>query len=108
MTEKTLTGRTPIELLILSACQTASGDNRATLGLAGMAVKAGARSTVGTLWSVNDQASSELMSQFYRFLNQKQFNKSEALREAQLKLLNNSFFRHPFYWSSYILVGNWL
>lgn len=108
LTEKTLTGRTPIELLILSACQTASGDNRATLGLAGMAVKAGARSTVGTLWSVNDQASSELMSEFYRFLNQKQFNKSEALRQAQLKLLNNSFFRHPFYWSPYILVGNWL
>ncbi|EDZ96744.1 TPR repeat protein [Limnospira maxima CS-328] len=108
LTEKTLTGRTPIELLILSACQTASGDNRATLGLAGMAVKAGARSTVGTLWSVNDQASSELMSQFYRFLNQKQLNKSEALREAQLKLLNTSLFRHPFYWSPYILVGNWL
>lgn len=108
LTEKTLDGRNPIELLVLSACQTASGDDRAALGLAGMAVRAGARSTVGTLWSVNDQATSELMSQFYRFLNQKNLTKAEALRAAQLELLNNEFYDHPFYWSPYILVGNWL
>ncbi|MGC9524360.1 MAG: CHAT domain-containing protein [Limnospira sp.] len=108
LTEKTLDGRNPIELLVLSACQTASGDDRAALGLAGMAVRAGARSTVGTLWSVNDQATSELMSRFYHLLNQENLTKAEALRAAQLELLNNDFYEHPFYWSPYILVGNWL
>lgn len=108
LTAKSLSDRTPIELLILSACQTASGDNRASLGLAGMAVRAGARSTVGTLWSVNDESTSELMSLFYKFLNQNKLTKVEALRAAQLELLKNKFFQHPFYWSPYILVGNWL
>ena len=54
-----------IDLLILSACKTAEGDNRAILGLAGLAVKAGSSSTMATLWQVGDQATVEFMKHFY-------------------------------------------
>ncbi|MGL5881486.1 MAG: CHAT domain-containing protein, partial [Xenococcaceae cyanobacterium] len=100
----------PIELMVLSACQTASGDNRAALGMAGMAIRSGARSTLATLWSVQDQSTSVLMTEFYQKLNQKNNNltKAEALRQAQLALLNSKEYRHPFYWAPFVLVGNWL
>ncbi len=98
----------PIELLVLSACQTATGDNRAALGLAGMAVRSGARSTLATLWSVKDQSTAALMAQFYRDLIQPGVSKAEALRQAQLSLLKQDKFQHPFYWAPFILVGNWL
>ncbi|MDJ0659300.1 MAG: CHAT domain-containing protein [Crocosphaera sp.] len=101
----------PVELLVLSACQTASGDKQAALGLAGMAVRSGARSTIATLWSVKDQSTARLMTDLYRNLNQAsvaQENKAEALRQAQLSLLRSPEFSHPFYWSAFVLVGNWL
>ncbi|MGK7881689.1 MAG: CHAT domain-containing protein [Crocosphaera sp.] len=101
-------GSNPIELLILSACETASGDSRAALGLAGFAVRAGARSTLATLWSVNDQAAAVIMEQFYKQLSTNKLSKAEALRKAQLTMLKNRWYRHPFYWSAYTLVGNWL
>ena len=97
-----------IELLVLSACETATGDRRAALGMAGMAVRAGAKSTLATLWSVNDRATSELMSDFYRELSDKRLPKAEAVRQAQLSLLNNRLYQHPFYWAPYVLLGNWL
>jgi len=59
-----------VELLTLSACETAAGDDRAALGLAGVAVKAGARSALATLWSVNDEGSSDLVGDFYRTLRE--------------------------------------
>lgn len=95
-----------VELLVLSACQTASGDERATLGLAGIAVRAGARSTVATLWSVNDESTAELMSQFYRELTNTSLSKAEALRRAQIAVLAK--YETPYYWAPYVLVGNWL
>ncbi|NEU79335.1 CHAT domain-containing protein, partial [Nostoc sp. UIC 10630] len=106
----------PLELLALSACETATGDSRATLGLAGVAVRAGARSTLASLWSVNDESTSELMSEFYRELvhtnGRKNVNKAEALRQAQLALLNNRVpdkkWERPYYWAPFVLVGNWL
>ncbi|MBD2040844.1 CHAT domain-containing protein [Microcoleus sp. FACHB-672] len=97
----------PIELLILSACQTAAGDKRAALGLAGVAVRSGAGSTLATLWSVKDQSTAELMSEFYRKITQSGVSKAEALRQAQLSLLKNPGSEHPFYWAPFILVGNW-
>ncbi len=99
-----------IELLVLSACETAVGDDRAALGLAGMAVRAGARSTLATLWSVNDQATALAIKHFYEQLTEPtvSMTKTEALREAQLTLINSSRFNHPYYWSSFILIGNWL
>jgi CHAT domain-containing protein len=98
----------PLELLVLSACQTASGDERAALGLAGVAVRSGARSTVATLWSVSDEAAAALMIQFYQELTQPGMTKAEALRRAQISLLKQPKFRPPFYWSPFVLVGNWL
>ncbi|HEY9769195.1 MAG TPA: CHAT domain-containing protein [Coleofasciculaceae cyanobacterium] len=97
-----------LELLVLSACETATGDERAALGLAGMAVRAGAKSTLATLWSINDRATAELMSDFYRELSERHLPKAEAVRQAQLSLLHNRWYRHPFYWASYVLLGNWL
>ncbi|MEO0455747.1 MAG: CHAT domain-containing protein [Cyanobacteria bacterium P01_A01_bin.114] len=98
----------PIELLVLSACETAASDKRAGLGLAGTAVRAGARSTLATLWSVNDEATSELIDQFYQRLDQPNMTRAEALRQAQLRLLNNPKYRQPIYWAAYVLLGNWL
>jgi CHAT domain-containing protein len=101
-------GRKPIELLILSACQTAVGDKRAALGLAGVAVRSGARSTVATLWSVQDQSTADLMTRFYGALNKTGGSKAESLRQAQIALLKSSEYRNPYYWAPFVLVGNWL
>ncbi|NER52552.1 MAG: CHAT domain-containing protein, partial [Symploca sp. SIO1A3] len=100
----------PIELLVLSACQTAAGDKRATLGLAGFALRSGARSTMASLWSVHDESTADLMSEFYRQLTQTNppMTKAEALRQAQLTLLRDVKYNHPYFWASFVLVGNWL
>ncbi len=98
----------PIELLVLSACETATGDKRAALGLAGVAVRSGARTTLASLWQVDDKSTAMLMSEFYRQLkNNPALSKSEALRRAQEFIFQN-YQEHPFYWAPYVLVGNWL
>jgi CHAT domain-containing protein len=96
-----------LELLVLSACQTAAGDSRAALGLAGVAVRSGARSTIATLWLVNDAATGSLMAQFYRELGQTGVSKAEALRRAQVTLLKGRY-KNPYFWAPFVLVGNWL
>lgn len=98
----------PIELLVLSACETASGDQRAVLGLAGVAVRSGARSTIATLWQVNDASSAVLMAEFYNQLSQPGVTKAEALRRAQLSILQQGRYSDPYYWAPFVLVGNWL
>ena len=98
----------PIELMVLSACQTAEGDDRAALGLAGMAIRSGARSTLATLWAVNDQSTAALITQFYQELSNTNLSKADALRAAQIKILQTPEFSHPFYWSPFVLIGNWL
>ncbi|MBE9077573.1 CHAT domain-containing protein [Romeria aff. gracilis LEGE 07310] len=97
-----------IELLVLSACETAAGDSRAALGLAGVAARAGARSILASLWNLDDETSAVLMDQFYRSLSQSSTTKATALRQAQLSLLRNPGYEHPRYWAPYVLVGNWL
>ncbi|TYQ30941.1 CHAT domain-containing protein [Pseudanabaena sp. UWO310] len=119
-----------IEMLTLSACETAVGNN---LGISGLAVESGARSILASLWAVSDVGTAPLMISFYKaFPNA--ISKATALRQAQLDLLkgkvrieNNRIvgveglapitlpkgtwhvdLRHPFFWSSFILVGNWL
>lgn len=99
---------TPIELLVLSACTTATGDERAGLGLAGIAVRAGARSTVASLWTVNDEATADLMTRFYQELNNPNVTKAEALRRAQISVLQQENYAHPYFWAAFVLVGNWL
>ena len=119
-----------IEMLTLSACETAVGNN---LGISGLAVESGARSILASLWAVSDVGTAPLMISFYKaFPNA--LSKAMALRQAQLdllkgkvKIVNNQIVgvdglaaialpkgtgnvdtRHPFFWSSFILVGNWL
>jgi len=98
-----------IELLILSACQTADGDDRAALGLAGIAVRSGARSTIASLWNIDDRATSELISHFYQELASPgaPITRAEALRRAQVSLIRAGY-ASPLFWSPYVLVGNWL
>jgi CHAT domain-containing protein/lipopolysaccharide biosynthesis regulator YciM len=102
------TGNNPIELLILSACRTATGDDRAALGLAGVAVRSGARSTLASLWYISDQSTSLLMGKFYELLSQQNMTKAEALRQAQLHLMRDPQYANPYYWAPFVLVGNWL
>jgi CHAT domain-containing protein len=98
-----------LEMLVLSACQTAAGDNRATLGLAGVSVKAGARSTLASLWHINDKSTAILMGEFYRELANTKVTKAEALRRAQVTLLKKyPNYERPGFWAPYVLVGNWL
>ena len=98
-----------IDLLVLSACQTAAGDNRATLGLAGAAVRAGARSTLASLWNIGDRSTAILMGEFYKELANAKVTKAEALRRSQVTLLKQyPNYSRPSYWAAYVLVGNWL
>jgi CHAT domain-containing protein/Tfp pilus assembly protein PilF len=98
----------PLELLTLSACDTAAGDDRAALGLAGMAIKAGARSALATLWNINDEASVDLVLDFYRELKDTSVSRAAALQHAQLKMLSNPRYEHPGFWSPFLLINNWL
>jgi CHAT domain-containing protein len=92
-------------LLVLSACETATRDKRAALGLAGMSVRAGARTTLATLWTVHDQSTAITMNNFYQYLTQSQvqMTKAKALRQAQLDLINSNNFNHPYYWAAFVL-----
>ena len=101
-------GLEPIELLVLSACETARGDNRAVLGLAGLTVRAGARTALSTLWRANDRATTLLMTEFYQRLSQPGTTKAEALRQAQLTLIDREGYFAPYYWATYVLVGSWI
>jgi CHAT domain-containing protein len=98
----------PLELLVLSACETAAGDRRAVLGLAGVAIRAGARSTIASLWSVNDESTALLMNRFYQTLSDRDRGRAEALRQAQLALLKTPEYQLPIFWAPYVLIGNWL
>ncbi|MEO5339128.1 MAG: CHAT domain-containing protein [Magnetococcus sp. MYC-9] len=98
----------PVELLTLSACQTAVGDDRAALGLAGVAIKAGARSALASLWTVDDQATARLVTSFYQNLRDSEQSKAMALRHAQIQLIRDKATEHPGLWSAFILIGNWL
>jgi len=102
-----------IDLLVLSACQTAEGDRRAALGLAGFALRSGARATLASLWSVNDSATAQLMNHFYQELTRPHphlpaRSKADLFRQAQLTLLRDPKYSHPYYWAAFVLIGNWL
>lgn len=95
----------PLELLVLSACQTATGDNREVLGIAGLAIQSGARSTLASLWNIEDASTSLLMEDFYRALLNPDVSKAKALQQAQVSLIQQG--RQPNVWAPYILVGDW-
>jgi CHAT domain-containing protein len=127
------TSDTPVELMVLSACETALGDKDAELGFAGLAVQAGVKSTLASLWYVSDLGTLAMMGEFYDQLGDT-LNKSEALRQTQLAMLRGNVkidaqqvklsngtdlalpsdfpegtltLNHPYFWSSFALIGNW-
>ncbi|MEO0924975.1 MAG: CHAT domain-containing protein, partial [Cyanobacteria bacterium J06643_13] len=124
---------TPIELLVLSACETALGDQESELGFAGLAVQAGVKSALASLWYVSDLGTLALMGEFYDQLGNT-LVKAEALRQTQLEMLKGNVMvddrqvklsngvgldlaedfpagslslDHPYFWSSFTLIGNW-
>ncbi|MEH1945209.1 MAG: CHAT domain-containing protein [Nostoc sp.] len=101
-------GRRRIELLVLSACQTATGNDQAVMGIAGTTVQAGASSAIASLWDLDDEASVPFIKEFYTHLGQPNISRAEALRLAQQALLKNPKYDHPRYWAPYVLVGSWL
>jgi len=121
-----------VELLVLSACRTALGNEESELGFAGLAVKAGVKSAVGSLWYVSDEGTLGLMTEFYQQLKQAPI-KAEAIRKAQLAMLKGQVytkdgqlvttqetmslppelarlrdqtFEHPYYWSAFTMIGS--
>jgi CHAT domain-containing protein len=99
--------KNPIDLITLSACQTAEGDDRSPLGISGIAIKSKAHSALGSLWPVADDATGQLMASFYQALKQSD-NKAKALQNAEIQLLKQPQFKHPAFWAPFILVGDWL
>ncbi|WP_193914689.1 CHAT domain-containing protein [Desmonostoc muscorum] len=111
---ETSNGSNFVELLALTACQTAVGDDRSTLGLAGVALQAGVKSAMASLWSVADESTANLVTEFYSKLRESGISKAQALQLAQLKLINaketqrDIQHNHPYYWAPFIIIGNWL
>jgi len=100
--------KAPIEILSLSACETAAGNDRAPLGISGAAMKARARSVLGTLWPVDDEAAVGVMTQFYKGVVQQGQTKAQSLQQSKIQLIRNPQLAHPFFWAPFELIGNWL
>ncbi|MEH2217170.1 MAG: CHAT domain-containing protein [Nostoc sp.] len=106
-----------VELLTLTACETAFGDDRATLGLAGVALQVGVKSAIASLWSVTDESTSELVKAFYTNYRNAGMSIAEALQKAQIRMIHakklppseiNHSYDNPAYWAPMIAIGNWL
>ena len=99
----------PLDLLTLTACETAVGSDRDALGIAGISIQAGAKSAIASLWQVDDQATAELITQFYQNLSQG-MGRAKALQVAQKSWIekHSGARQHPGYWAALTLVGNWL
>ncbi|MCT7988414.1 CHAT domain-containing protein [Laspinema olomoucense] len=97
-----------VDLIVLSACQTAMGgqmgDGTEILGFGYQMQKVGAKAAIASLWSVDDGGTQALMTAFYNSLKTGE-NKTAALQKAQLALLESDY-SHPYYWASFILIGN--
>jgi CHAT domain-containing protein len=101
--------RLDADLVTLSACNTALGQEQNGEGLIGLSrafLYAGARSVLASLWNVNDYRTATLMKRFYADLKQGK-SKDEALRTAQVQLLHSRASSHPFYWAAFTLIGDW-
>ena len=96
-----------LSLLVFSACETATGNDRAALGIAGVAIRTGVQSTLASLWFINDAETVPLITEFYRQRQNPSTSKAEALRQAQIKLLADPQTQHPALWAAFTLIGNW-
>ncbi|WP_315791823.1 CHAT domain-containing protein [Fischerella sp. JS2] len=102
-------GINSVDLLLLTACETARGNDHTNLGLASVAVSAGVKSTLASLWSINDAATVTLVTKFYQYWYDYGLSKAEALQKAQQDLITlGKKYAHPYYWAPFILLGNWL
>jgi CHAT domain-containing protein len=100
----------PADLVVLSACSTALGKEIVGEGLIGLVrgfMYAGSRRVLASLWKVDDEATSELMTRFYRALFEKGLAPSAALQAAQVELMKTKRWAHPFYWAGFVLQGEW-
>jgi CHAT domain-containing protein len=95
---------------VLSACETGLGKEISGEGLVGLTrgfMYAGASRVVASLWKVDDVATSELMSEFYKGMLQVGLPPAAALRQAQLEMLQRKRWTHPYYWAAFTLQGDW-
>jgi CHAT domain-containing protein/tetratricopeptide (TPR) repeat protein len=100
----------PAELIVLSACETGLGKEIKGEGLVGLTrgfMYAGSPRVVVSLWSVDDEATSELMTKFYQKMLQDKLKPAAALRQAQIEMLQNENFAAPYYWAAFTLQGEW-
>ena len=100
----------PLDLIVLSACQTAVGKQVKGEGLVGMTrgfMYAGALRVVASLWNVQDEATAELMKRFYNYLLENKMSAAAALRRAQLDLIKRYKADKPYYWAGFVLQGDW-
>jgi CHAT domain-containing protein len=100
----------PTELVVLSACETGLGQEVKGEGLIGLTrgfMYAGTPRVLVSLWSVNDEATSELMSRFYKKMLQEKLQPAAALRAAQIEMLQNPQWKQPYYWAAFTLQGEW-
>jgi len=98
------------DLVVLSACQTGLGKlvrGEGMVGLTRAFMYAGSPAVMVSLWSVSDFSTATLMGEFYRGLVKENLSKTDALRKAQLTLLKNEKFSHPYYWAPFVLFGDW-
>ena len=98
-------GGESFNLISLTACQTAVGDERAALGLAGVAIQAGASSALASLWAISDAITPVVVKDFYIGLQDANLSKAVALQQAQVALIEQDI--SPAFWSPFILIGNW-
>jgi CHAT domain-containing protein len=102
--------RLPAEVVVLSACQTALGKEIRGEGLIGLTrgfMHAGAARVVASLWPVDDLATAELMTRFYRGMLKEGRRPAAALRAAQLEMSRTSRWRAPYYWAGFVVQGEW-
>ncbi|EAZ88284.1 CHAT domain-containing protein [Crocosphaera chwakensis] len=92
----------PLNLLVLSGCETAVGNDRTILGMGGLSIRTGTNNVISTLWRVGDTDSADLTPHFYRFYQQ-EYPPIEALRKAQLAMLQSDN-QHPYDWAGYVLL----
>jgi CHAT domain-containing protein len=100
----------PAEVVVLSACETGFGQQIKGAGLVGLTqgfMYAGARRVVVSLWNVNDKATAELMARFYRGMLREKKTPAAALRSAQIEMLRQKQWQSPYYWSAFVLQGEW-
>ncbi len=97
------------DLVVLSACKTGLGKRIRGEGVSGLSrafLCAGTPSVLVSLWNVYDRSTADFMKTFYENMEKRKLNKADALKEARLQMIRSSKYSHPYYWASFVLIGN--